>query len=259
MLVGAMNHPMQDLARQITLFKSQEFDFIDLTLEPVTEPHRLDAARVKAALDEQAFPAVGHTFWALPIAHPVDAVRDAALGTIEECFRFFACVGVTLVNVHPDERVPMFGPDMILARNVEAFQRLLNVATPLGITVMAENMPGLFSQPAVLQKLFDALPTLTLHLDVGHANLRSDHNTSKEILATLGAKLRHVHLSDNRGGRDDLHLPLGAGYINWRQVIKWLKLARYDSTITLEVFTPDPEYLLLSQRKLRRLWHDIVP
>jgi sugar phosphate isomerase/epimerase len=67
-------------------------------------------------------------------------------------------------------------------------------------------------------------------------------------------RLAHVHLSDNFGKREDLHLPLGAGAIDWRSIISMLKSFRYHGTITLEVFSSDRRYLLLSRDKLREIW-----
>lgn len=256
MQIGAMNHPMQNLLTQIDLFHRHGFTFLDFTLEPTTEPPALDSRTIKQALAAHLMPAVGHTFWALPIAHPVAAVRHAAIETIEGYLDFFTDVGVTLVNVHPDDRVPMAGPDEIVARNVEAFGRLASFAAERGQTVMAENTPGLFSKPDTLARLFAAVPALAFHLDIAHANLRTERNTTPQLLAQFRDRLRHVHMSDNRGGADDLHLPLGAGHVNWKQAVGWLKRAGYDDTITLEVFTPDPDYLWLSQRKLRAWWDD---
>jgi sugar phosphate isomerase/epimerase len=68
--------------------------------------------------------------------------------------------------------------------------------------------------------------------------------------------LRHVHLHDNRGGNEDLHLPLGAGNLDLRGAVRELKKCGYDGCITLEVFTPDRHYLAYSRDVLRRLWEE---
>src|SRR6516165_4521479 len=65
----------------------------------------------------------------------------------------------------------------------------------------------------------------------------------------LGPKLLHVHLSENDGTADQ-HLPLGAAprsTTSWPEHVKKLKAIGYDGTITLEVFAPRKEYLLLSR------------
>jgi sugar phosphate isomerase/epimerase len=52
-------------------------------------------------------------------------------------------------------------------------------------------------------------------------------------------------------------LPLGAASrstTDWLQHIKKLKANGYDGTITLEAFSPQKEYLLLSRDLLRQWW-----
>ncbi|HET8550215.1 MAG TPA: TIM barrel protein, partial [Bryobacteraceae bacterium] len=98
---------------------------------------------------------------------------------------------------------------------------------------------------------------LGLHLDIGHANLLVPYNTTEEILARYGNRLKHVHLHDNKGGHADLHLPLGAGTVDLPRALRALQLCRFDGTITLEVFTADRHYLAYSRDVLRRLWDEL--
>jgi sugar phosphate isomerase/epimerase len=100
------------------------------------------------------------------------------------------------------------------------------------------------------------VPDLLFHLDVGHANLESEHNLTVEMASTFSDRLTHVHFSDNNGGDLDLHLPLGVGKIDWRWIVHILKRVGYDGTITLEVFAHDREYLVISRKKLRKLWDE---
>ena len=97
---------------------------------------------------------------------------------------------------------------------------------------------------------------LRFHLDSGHAKLERSHDRWYEYLDRLGLKLRHVHLSEN-DGTEDQHLPLGAvprSTPNWPRHIRKLKATGFDETITLEVFAPQNEYLLLSRDLLKRWW-----
>jgi sugar phosphate isomerase/epimerase len=119
---------------------------------------------------------------------------------------------------------------------------------------MLENLPGDFNTAAQLGELLDPLPELGLHLDVGHANLMVGQSTVEELLAAYGPRLRHVHLHDNKGGAADLHLPLGTGSVDVRGAVRLLQRHGYDSTITLEVFTPDTHHLTYSRDLLQRIW-----
>src|SRR5262249_22199254 len=108
-----------------------------------------------------------------------------------------------------------------------------------------------------LSGLLDPFPELGLHLDIGHTNLMTSYDTEQEILDAYGPRVKHVHCHDNRGGIMDLHLPLGAGNINIGESIRALKASHYDGTITLEVFTSDPNHLLYSRDVLRRIWETV--
>jgi sugar phosphate isomerase/epimerase len=81
-----------------------------------------------------------------------------------------------------------------------------------------------------------------------------EQNRTQSLLDAFGDRLSHVHLSDNRGGESDLHLPLGAGTIDWKNVVRMLKRAGWDGTVTLEVFSREREYLLMSRRLWLKWW-----
>jgi sugar phosphate isomerase/epimerase len=258
MRIGAMNHPMRDVGSEIRRFAELGFDFVDLTLEPErARPREVDVGAVRRALDETGLAAVGHTAWYLPIASPFDSIRQAALDEMTVALDVFASLGVDRMNVHPDQRVPtLFAKEWIVERNRESLGLLLDRARERDMRLMLENIPGLFGDPQVLLSLFDKLPNLLWHLDVGHANLGSTTNRTPDLLAALPGRLVHVHLSDNKGGDADLHLPIGVGTIDWRWAIDLVKRSGFDDTITLEVFSPDDDYLAISRRKVRQLWDE---
>ena len=251
MLVGAMNHPGRPLEDELRRIAADGFDFVDLTFEP-PGAWPVDAGRVAALLRELGLPAVGHTAYYLPIASPFPGLRAQAHLLFVAALDAFAAAGVTAVNVHPDPMVRLFPPQETVARNAEAIALLTAEATKRGITLLVENLGRSFSRADELAPIFDAAPEARFHLDVGHANLglaRGDENRTAGLLAAFRDRLAHVHVSDNIGG-DDLHLPLGAGSIDWPAIVALLKQAGWDGTVTLEVFASEREHLLTS----RRLW-----
>jgi sugar phosphate isomerase/epimerase len=245
---------MVNVLDEIALIADLGFDFIDLTLEPrETYSATIEVDRVAAALRKAKLAAIGHTAWYLPIASAFPEFRDLAVRELERCIRVFADLGVARVNLHPHLRVPLHGEEWIVAQNIEALAKLVQAAGKANMKVMLENMPG-FSRVSQLKPILDAVPDAELLLDVGHANLDTPYNRSEELLANFGDRLAHVHVSDNRGGHDDMHLPLGVGNIDWLKVVRALKNVGYDSTITIEVFGDDDDYLVMSRNKLKRLW-----
>ncbi len=259
MLYGAMNNPMIDVTEEIAVFADLGFDYLDLTVEPEqTYSATINIKRVAKALKDANMTAVGHTAWYLPVASPYPELREAAIKELERCIKVFRDLGVDRMNLHPHTKVPLHDDDWISAQNVDTLARLVHVGRRLGVRIMLENMPH-FSRAAQLKPIFDAVPEAGLLLDVGHANLDTPYNRSEELLAHFGDRLMHVHVSDNRGGHDDLHLPLGVGTINWLRAVRLLKNVGYDGTVTIEVFGDDDDYLVMSRKKLQYLWENTEP
>jgi sugar phosphate isomerase/epimerase len=94
------------------------------------------------------------------------------------------------------------------------------------------------------------VPDLGFTLDIGHANIGKHQNSSFEYLRRFRDRLGHIHLSDNLGGYGDLHLPLGAGIIDFARILQEVTNIGYDETITLEVFSQDRTYLQFSRERL---------
>ena len=116
-------------------------------------------------------------------------------------------------------------------------------------------------KPENFESFFKELPSLSFCLDIGHANLFTQDNTSLGFLERFGDKLKHVHICDNLGGYSeecDIHLPLGTGKINYTPILQYLKKIGYDDTITLEIISNyREEYLKVSKKILKRLLNDI--
>lgn len=252
MLIGAMNFPGRSVLKEIHRIAEDGFDFVDLTLEPPAA-WLPDGKAVGKLLADLGLGAIGHTAWHLPLASPFPEVRKLARELYARGLDTFAEVGVEFVNVHPDQRVPLHNPDQVRSMNAEAIANLEEDAAARGLKLMVENIDRLFARPNDLRPIFERAPNAAFHLDIAHANLglaMDEGNRTPGFLELYGDRLVHVHVSDNRGGNDDLHLPLGAGAIDWKQAIRWLRGAGYDGTVTLEVFSREREHL----RTSRRLW-----
>ena len=250
--LGLMNNPARDVAKEIARIAGLGFSFVDLTLEPpAARADRVDTRKVRAALETHGLGVVGHTAYYLPIASAFDAVRDGALREAERCLKVFAEIGATVMNLHLDTRVPGHDPAFILRRNREAIERLLPTAEAHGITLMVENSEG--EDADTMAVVLDGLPTVGLHLDIGHANIGVKKSLAPGLLERFGDRLKHVHLSDNKGTRDD-HLAIGAGTISWKRELRALKATGYDGTVTLETFYGDSALILYSRDKVTALW-----
>jgi sugar phosphate isomerase/epimerase len=257
MLVGAMNHPKHEVLREIEWVSAMDMDFIDLTLEPpAASVSKIEPKAIRTALQEHSLGIVGHTAYYLPLCSPIESVRRAAVEECKRCLEAFSIIGAKWMNLHPDRLAPMHERSFIIERNLQSLLELLAVAKDWNLGLMIENLPGHFNTVSQLAQLLDPIPELGLHLDIGHCNLLTEYNTADEIIAAYGSRLRHVHLHDNKGGSKDLHLPLGTGTVDVARHLRSLQADGYDGTITLEVFSPDRNYLAYSRDVLRRLWDE---
>ena len=257
MLIGAMNHPGRDVLSEIEWMAEMGLDFVDLTLEPpMASVDMIDLREVRSAVQDHGLQVVGHTAYYLPLCSPFEGIRHACVEELKRCIAAFASVGAKWMNLHPDRIAPMHDRKFIIEKNLQSLRELFVEAHRFGIGLMIENLPGTFNSVMQLSELMDPLPELGLHLDIGHANLLTDRNTTSDLLIAYGSRLRHVHLHDNKGGSADLHLPLGAGTIEVAHYIHMLQATGYDGTITLEVFTPDRHHLAYSRDVLRQIWDE---
>ena len=122
-----------------------------------------------------------------------------------------------------------------IAFKVDLLGRIIREARDRGVLICLENLSETASHLSVA---FDVLPALYLTLDLGHAQLLTEVNTSYEIIERYPERIKHVHLHDNRGGhsaQDDLHLPPGEGIIDFERIIGKLREMGYDRAISLEL------------------------
>jgi sugar phosphate isomerase/epimerase len=255
MLLGLMNHPGRPVVDELRAIAGAGFDFVDLTLEPPSA-WPVDAAELARVVRELGVHVVGHTSPHLPIASAFDSLRDRVHEILRECFGVFAEVGATVVNVHPDSMPTVIPRDAVVARNAEAVASLAEDAEDAGVRLMVENMGRSFATPEELRPLFGAAPAAGFHLDVGHAHLGrrpEEPNRTAALLDAFGDRLAHVHVHDNLGV-DDLHLPLGAGSIDWPEIARALRRSGYDGTVTLEIFSREPAQVETSRRKWQGWW-----
>ena len=256
MQIGSMNFPGRSVAKEIHRIAEDGFDFVDLTIEPPAA-WAPDGKEIGRLIADLGLTAVGHTAWYLPIASAFPELRATARDLFRRALDTFADAGVDLVNVHPDQKIPLHSVANVRKMNADAIAQLAEDAAGRGIRLMVENLDKVFASPEDMQPIFEAVPDAGFHLDIGHANLNlglGEPNRTAALLKAFGDRLAHVHISDNRGGTGDLHLPLGAGSIDWKAHARMLKEAGWDGTVTLEVFSREKTYLLESRRAWLRWW-----
>jgi sugar phosphate isomerase/epimerase len=256
MQIGAMNNPALPVEIEVERIGRAGFDFVDLTMEGPAATH-FDIRAVKGLLEQHNLGVVGHTDPVLPWAYPVEGIRRACFDELCRCADIFAGLGAKIMNIHPCYAAPPAARGKIVEYNAAAIVPIAEAAAQRGLVLALENFLPPFAGTETFGLLFEAAPALKLHLDTGHCALGGDSVAA--FCKAFGQRLVHVHCSDNRGRADD-HMPLGAGSIDWQQVVRALQKASYNSSVTLEVFCGDAGmgaiYLAQSREYFSRLWNE---
>jgi len=254
MKIGIMNNPSKSIYDQAAFCGKAGFDFLDLTIEG-PEATNVDIAKLRPILDSYGLVITGHTDPCLPYTYPIQGVREACLKELERCAGIFSALGAEVMNIHPCSICPPAMRKDLISFHIEALQPIVEMAASYGLTLVLENYKAPFDRVSTFKNVLTEVPGLKLHLDFGHSNFGKD---SYEIFCgELGEQILHVHFSDNRS-RDDDHMPLGVGTVNWKKAVNSLKAIGYNSTITLEIFCNDPhmsrKYLDLSRELVLKMW-----
>ena len=143
-----------------------------------------------------------------------------------------------------------FVKEEVITFKVGLLRQIIQKATDSGIIICLENLSETASHLVVP---FTQLPLLNLTLDLGHAQLLTEVNTSYGFIDRYPERIKHVHLHDNKGGdsyQDDLHLLPGEGVVDFEKVFKRLRAMDYKRTITLELKPPEIEKCLEQVKEL---------
>ncbi len=256
MKIGCANHPRKKIIPEIKWIAENGFDFVDLFLEPdVCEPTKLNSSEIIKILKNTGLDTIGHTACYLPIGSPLKNLRGAAIESFIEYLDFFKKLDCKKVTIHANWPGGMFNDEDGLKYQIESLLKIIEYSEIIDITVMYEPINTQSDSVENVKKILKAVQNLAFHADIGHCNL---HNRKPiEYIKHFKNKLEHIHLHDNNGWAD-LHLPMGTGNIDWDPLIKFLK-SFYDKTITLEIFSLDKDYILLSLNKLKNKWRGLKP
>jgi len=127
----------------------------------------------------------------------------------------------------------------VIAAKTEMLAELVAYAATYQLVLCLENLTARYDSFATF---FEAIPDLKMTLDIGHGQLLTKRNTAFGFMDHVFSRIEHVHVHDNLGGssvKDDLHLALGDGIVDYPGILSTLKEKGYQSTITLEVKPED--------------------
>jgi sugar phosphate isomerase/epimerase len=265
MLYGAMNFPVKPVLEELESLAALGFDFLELAMDPPAAHYtavRNQKAELLAALERHNMQLVCHLPTFVSLADLTDSIRQASLAEMLKALETAASLAVEKVVAHPAaiSGMGVFVPELARQHAYESLAVITSKATELGVSLCLENMfpRSRFGVDVVeFRDIFNRFPTLQLTLDTGHANIGSPRG--KRIVKFIEAfadRIGHIHVSDNFG-KEDNHLPIGSGNIQFPKILTALKKTGYNGTVTFEVFAPDREYLRLSRQKFDQIWRSV--
>jgi sugar phosphate isomerase/epimerase len=261
MRYGVMNSPMRPLLQEVEELGRYGFDYLEITMDAPFAHHSVIGEQ-KQALSKEARRAGMALAFHLPTfvstADLTESLREASIQETLKSMQVAAEFDPIKVVLHPSfiHGLGAMMRDEAQRHADAATERLVRRAQDLNLPLCIENMfPNALSLalPEDFDAVFAAFPELKLTLDTGHAHIGGGTRRILAFIDRFGDRIGHVHASDNFGRNDD-HLPIGAGTIDFAAVAAKLKSTGYDDTITLEVFSRDRDYLRISREKLDRLF-----
>lgn len=168
--------------------------------------------------------------------HPFDAkaLKERFVPRMKKLMEVTHELGIVKGTIHfwMDKR---WAEPTLLSAKTDLLSEMVAAAGDKGITLCIENLTEQYESFAAA---CDAIPDLRMTLDIGHAELLSAENTSFNFIRHLFDKIEHLHVHDNHGGtsvKDDLHLPLGQGRVDYPRIFSMLEEKGYRHTVTMEL------------------------
>jgi len=262
MLYGAVNSPLRPILDEIKAIADLKFDYLELAMDPPycdARNLRRQKRDILRSLKEYDLRLIFHLPTFLSTADLTDRIRKASIQETLASLEVAAEMKPLKVVLHPSYMMGLatFAPELARAHAMESLEIIVGKAQALGLRLCLENMfprTRWLINPEEFVDILAKFPTLNLLLDVGHAHLE-DAGGKKclRFIEMFPDRLKHLHVSDNFG-KEDQHLPIGAGIIDFSKVVKALKGIGYNDTVTLEVFSRDREYLKISKRKMEEMF-----
>jgi sugar phosphate isomerase/epimerase len=255
---GLMINPSVNLLEHMKLIYKNGFDFAELTIEPpnaTVEKIKKQISAIKRQSRSFSHPLVGHTAWWLDLGSEYESIRKASVFEFKKAVNVCKSLEIEYMNVHATTYGMYFGKSkkIILDNFAASLNELKAYAKKRNVKIMLENVPEKreLSQFESYKYLIDRSGAF-VHLDIAHAFVVGGMGGIQKYIRTFKRDIRHIHIHDNMGLRDD-HLAIGKGKIDFEAVVQELKKINYNGTMTFEVFRSMKD-AVKSREKIRKMW-----
>jgi sugar phosphate isomerase/epimerase len=230
-----LSEPFNKMAEQIKSLDVKYMEIVDDGL------HTLNKQRVKRLKDiGESYNikfSVHAPFADINIASPSHCVLKAMLKRLENSMKLASHLEAYVWVFHPGLKtgISMFYPGEDWLQNRKTAQLLYKIAKDYGLNIAIENVPEPY--PFLMKGVKDferfyseVSEPVGLALDVGHSNINGQ---TEQFLKTFADKVVHIHAHDNNG-KDDSHLGIGYGTVDWSRFASLLREISYNKVIVVE-------------------------
>lgn len=241
---GVSVGPMPEKVKDVP----DEFDFVEISIgEKEIRPEEIDEKSLKEDLEEKDFDLVIHLPFRQPVATGVEELDQALINYFDRLLEFSEELGAKKAVVHPNMREEESERQATILE--EQIERINWLGEEKNVEVCFENV-GQFDT----LEMFDLAEIIeeaeaSMCFDTGHGFAEAGQEITETFLKNKGEKISHIHAQDTREN-EDLHLPVGSAQIDFEGFFS--KLEDFDGTVCLELFTSDPDYMLLSKEKVEK-------
>jgi sugar phosphate isomerase/epimerase len=237
-----LSQSFNKMTEQIKSLNAKYIEIVDDGL------HALNKQRVKRLKDiGESYNikfSVHAPFADINIASPSHCVLKAMLKRLENSMKLASHVEAYVWVFHPGLKtgISMFYPGEDWLQNRRTAELLYKIAKDYGLSIAVENVPEPY--PFLMKGVRDferfyseVSEPIGLALDVGHSNINGQ---TEQFLKTFADKIVHIHAHDN-DGRDDSHLGIGYGTVNWHRFVSLLRNISYNKVVIVESVEKVPE------------------
>ncbi|MBS7647439.1 MAG: sugar phosphate isomerase/epimerase family protein [Candidatus Bathyarchaeia archaeon] len=234
-MLHCLSEPFNKMLKYITNTEVTHVEIVDDGLHALNKRKTLKLKEVGKRYNLQF--SVHAPFADINIASPSKFLLNAMIKRLEKSIHFASLLEAHVWVFHPGLKtgISMFYPELDWIQNCETARILYKIAQKNGVEIAIENVPEpypfLMKSVEHFKKFYEEVDVgIGLALDVGHANLNGQIEL---FLKTFSNKVVHIHVHDNRG-KEDEHLGIGYGTVNWRRFVEILKETSYNNVLVIE-------------------------
>ncbi len=234
---GVQTHPWlsKSMGDYVAVAAELGFRWLEVTFEYFTSPSFLknrDAGKLKRAAESYGIRLTGHMPYLLSSVNFNPDVNRATRSLFLKTIDFSRRAGIEVLTLHPPYGTGIDSDlvsEWMLKAEKREFAAIAKHAERAGMVIAIENLNSSMEEMEWYMENYG----FEFTFDMGHWNLSGRKEHYSAFLKRFKSRLANIHIHDNKG-KEDEHLPLGAGSIGWKAFFRRLKELKYAGSLIIE-------------------------